>query len=101
MDTGPLVAFLNRKDYYHTWVGEQLAEIVPPLFTCEAVLSEACFLLRDIEGGSDAVFELINRDLVSLSFYLKDEMEAVRKLMARFSSSKTLILHRETEMGEM
>lgn len=30
MDTGPLVAFLNRKDRYHAWVGEQLAEIVPP-----------------------------------------------------------------------
>ena len=43
-------------------------------------------MLRDIEGGSDAVFELINRDLVSLSFDLKDEFEAVRKLMARFSN---------------
>lgn len=86
MDTGPLVAFLNRKDRYHAWVGEQLAEIAPPLLTCEAVLSEACFLLRDIEGGSDAVFELVNRDLVSLSFDLKDEIETVRKLMARFSN---------------
>lgn len=86
MDAGPLVAFLNRKDRYHAWVGEQLAEIVPPLLTCEAILSEACFLLRDIEGGSEAVFELVNRDLVSLSFDLKDEFEAVRKLMARFSN---------------
>jgi predicted nucleic acid-binding protein len=86
MDTGPLVAFLNRKDRYHAWVEEQLAEIVPPLLTCEAVLSESCFLLRDIEGGSNAVFELINRGLVSLSFDLKNEFEAIRKLMARFSN---------------
>lgn len=43
-------------------------------------------MLRDIEGGSDAVFELVNRGLVSLSFDLKDEIEAVRKLIARFSN---------------
>ena len=45
LDTGPLVALLNGKDKYHRWVTMQFARIKPPLLTCEAVLSEACFLL--------------------------------------------------------
>jgi hypothetical protein len=35
LDTGPLVAFLNRSDRYHLWAAERLAEIEPPLLTCE------------------------------------------------------------------
>jgi hypothetical protein len=37
VDTGPLVAFLDRKDHYHEWAREQLGEIEPPLDSCEAV----------------------------------------------------------------
>lgn len=46
LDTGPIVAFLNKRDQYHEWVIEQFAELLPPFYTCEAVLSEACYLLR-------------------------------------------------------
>ncbi len=50
-DTGPLVAFLIRRDTYHDWAMRQLADIRQPLLTCEAVLSEACFLMRRHAGG--------------------------------------------------
>jgi hypothetical protein len=40
LDTGPLVAFLNRRDEFHGWVTGELATIEPPFLTCEAVLSE-------------------------------------------------------------
>ncbi|WP_071783249.1 PIN domain-containing protein [Rubidibacter lacunae] len=46
LDTGPLVALLNRRDRHHQWATLQWAEIEPPLLTCESVLSEALFLLR-------------------------------------------------------
>ena len=55
LDTGPLVAFLNRRDRHHGWATGQLAEVEAPLLTCEAVLSEACFLLQGARGGSRAV----------------------------------------------
>jgi len=41
LDTGPLVALLNRRDRYHRWTAEQWAEVEPPVLTCEAVLTEA------------------------------------------------------------
>ena len=48
LDTGPLVAIIHRDDQYHIWSTEQVAELAPPFLTCEAVLSEAYFLLTGI-----------------------------------------------------
>lgn len=86
LDTGPLVAFLNRRDRYHQWASGQLAQINPPLLTCEAVLSEACFLLRHLRGGAEAVLALLRRGLVRVEFRLDEHATPVEKLLARYAS---------------
>ena len=43
-----------------------LDAVEPPIFTCEAVVSEACFLLGRVSGGQDAVFELLSKDVLKL-----------------------------------
>lgn len=58
----------------------------PPLFTCEAVISEACFLLRNIPNAPDALLEMIKRKLVGVPFQLEQETTAVKKLMARYNN---------------
>ena len=50
VDAGPLVAAIDRRDRFHNWVTKEWAKLSPPLLTCEAVLSEACFLLRNVYG---------------------------------------------------
>ena len=42
-DTGFLVAFWNRADAYHRWA--RGLDVRAPLHTCEAVLTEAAYLL--------------------------------------------------------
>jgi predicted nucleic acid-binding protein len=84
VDTGPLVAFLNRRDGWHQWALDRLGEVEPPLDTCEAVLSEACYLLRATPAGPAAVMELVTRGLVRLAFGLGREAEAVRRLLHRY-----------------
>lgn len=86
VDTGPLVAFLNRADRYYKWAVDRAAAISPPLFTCEAVVSEACFLLRDIPNAPDALLELVKRKLVTVPFQLESEITAVKKLMTRYAN---------------
>jgi predicted nucleic acid-binding protein len=86
VDTGPLVAFLNLRDRYHAWALQELAELRPPLLTCEAVLSEACFLLRHLPGGSQAVMELVSRSLVMPSFRLEEEVRPVAALLTKYKS---------------
>lgn len=85
LDTGPLVAFLNARDRYHQWSATQWARIDPPLLTCEAVLSEACFLLRGIEGGQAAVLELLKRGVLSLPFRLDDAVKQITWLLRKYS----------------
>ncbi len=46
LDTGPLVAFVNRRETAHQWAIEQWNTIELPFLTCEAVITEACFLLK-------------------------------------------------------
>lgn len=86
IDTGPLVAFLNHRDHYHMWASDQLARMTPPLLTCEAVISETCFLLRFLPSGSIAVLELINRGLLQMPFRLSDENVRIKALMMRYAN---------------
>ena len=85
LDTGPLVAFLNGRDKYHTWATLQWAQIEPPLLTCEAVLSEACFLLRANGHGQAAVLELLNRDVLHLPFRLDEHIGQIKSLLKKYS----------------
>jgi uncharacterized protein len=86
VDTGPIVALLNAGDKHHTWTRTVLDDVEAPMVTCEAVLSEACFLLHRINGGQDAVLELVARGIVTVTFSLAAELTTVRKLMDRYSS---------------
>jgi uncharacterized protein len=46
VDAGPLVAYLQKGDQDHDWAVEQFQWLHAPLLTCDAVLSEAFYLLR-------------------------------------------------------
>jgi uncharacterized protein len=86
IDTGPLVALLNQRDRHHTWIREVLAAVEPPVFTCEAVVSEACFLLRQLAGGQDAVLELLSNGVVKVDFRMLSEIDALQELMRKFAN---------------
>ena len=86
LDTGPLVAFLNRQDSFHDWAHATLDSVRPPLVTCEAVISEACFLLRHSPAGPDAVFELLHRGILKVDFSLGDNLVYLRKLLTKYRS---------------
>ena len=86
IDTGPVVALLNRHDRHHAWVRDVLDTVEPPIFTCEAVISEACFLLGRLAGGSDAVLKLLSADILKVDFRMLSEIDALRGLMRKFAN---------------
>lgn len=86
IDAGALVALINRKDYYHQWASEQAKKLFSPFLTCEAVISEACFLLQNIYGGENVVMTLVESQKIIISFQLNKEVEIVRKLMQSYQS---------------
>lgn len=84
LDTGPLVALLNRRDRHHRWAKDQWAEIAPPLLTCESVLAEACFLVRPFAGGQTAVLEMVRRSVLDLPFRLVEASDPVSRLLKKY-----------------
>jgi hypothetical protein len=47
-DTGFLVGFANRNDRHHNWAVNVAGRVTEPLLTCEAVLAETAFHLRNV-----------------------------------------------------
>jgi predicted nucleic acid-binding protein len=86
LDTGPLVGVLDRDDQWHAWSAAQFATIRTPALTCEAVISEACFLLRTAPATREKVFALVERGIVRVVPVLPDESPAVRTLLARYGA---------------
>ena len=85
IDTSALVALINPNDPHHRWAVEQWSKIYPPVLTCEAVISETCFLLRQIHL-IEAVFGMIETQAVAIDFNLQREAFSVRQLMKRYES---------------
>jgi uncharacterized protein len=86
VDTGPLVAFINRWEQLHKWVIAEVATINQPLLTCEAVITEACFLLRNVYGGEEALISLLETGKIQIPFHLDEETAVVRELLVRYRS---------------
>lgn len=86
IDTGPLVALINRRDKFHNWVTAEWDKIEPPILTCEAVLVEACFLLRNIYSGQEAVISLVNTGIIQVLFRLQEEANRIGELLVRYQS---------------
>ena len=86
IDTGPLVAFLNKRDRFHDWTAAQWNQIAAPMLTCEAVVSETCFLLSRLKSGSNRVMQLIQRKVLKISFHLEEHIDPVNKLLLKYQS---------------
>jgi uncharacterized protein len=51
LDTSVLVALLSLRDNHHDWAKTTVESLPNPFLTCEAVLTETCFLLRSHDMG--------------------------------------------------
>jgi predicted nucleic acid-binding protein len=80
-DTGFVVAFLNARDTHHAWALELAEQVTTPLITCEAVLTEAAYLLNQ----PALVLETLSSGLLALDFDLNANREQLVVLAERFS----------------
>lgn len=83
-DAGFLIALLNRADRHHDWARTQASEHARPWRTCEAVLSEAFFLLG--RQGGIALSELLRRGSLIAAFRLDAHLNAVLALMQKYAN---------------
>jgi predicted nucleic acid-binding protein len=85
LDTGPLVALLARDDSMHAWAVERAKEAPVGVLTCDAVISEALFLLKRAGHNPDDLFAMAEAGFLRSSFDFNRERPAVRELMRRYA----------------
>ena len=78
------MAFLNREDEYHDWAVMQWDAASPPMLTCEAVVSETCFLLSQMSGAHAALMALLQRGIIETPWALQEHIEPVARLLAKY-----------------
>jgi uncharacterized protein len=83
-DTGPLVAYLNRNDPYHSWAVAVMKQVRSPMLTTEPVLTEVAYFLRTDRIDVDPLFQLLERDAVRLDLPVATHWPRLRTLMARY-----------------
>ena len=89
LDPGPVVAFFDKSDRYHAWAVKQWAQAPIPLLTCEAVLAEATYLLREHAGlPGDKVLALFERKVIEAPFRLEDHAGPVAHLLEKYSDQE-------------
>jgi predicted nucleic acid-binding protein len=84
LDTGPLVAILDAQDSHHDWAVRHAGQLEAPFLTCEAVFSEAHFLLSDPPGAQNRLLELMASDRIEVSFSYADHASRVHALMRTY-----------------
>ena len=86
IDTGVLVAYLSKSDRFHEWAKVELNKINPPLLTCEAVIVESYFLLKNTYGVVELIFSLLRTRQITIPFSLTNEMVKIEALMKRYQN---------------
>jgi predicted nucleic acid-binding protein len=86
LDTGPLVALLSENDANHDRARDLFAACLPPFRCCEAVVGEACFLMRQVDAAGPAeVIALGRRGLFTVAMSAKEHWTNIEALLRTYS----------------
>ena len=86
LDTGPLVALLSLDDAQHERARRLFAECLPPFRSCEAVIAEACFLMRKVDAnGSAEVIALARRGVYGMAISVQEHWANIEGLLRKYA----------------
>ena len=83
LDTGAIVALIDRSEKHHDATVKVLKNLERPLVTCEGVIAEACYLLRQFRGGADAILENVDRGIFQIPFLLNRSAAQVSRILRK------------------
>ena len=86
LDTGPLVALLSKADANHARARRVFAECGPPFRSCEAVVAEACFLMRKVHAAGPAeVVALGQRGVYTVAMSIGEHWTSIEGLLRKYA----------------
>jgi uncharacterized protein len=84
IDTGAILALLDRNDRWHDSCVEAFRQLRLPLLTSEAVLTELFHLVGDTRSEMEAAWRFVRSGAVVLGTIEDAELEHVHGLMSRY-----------------
>ena len=88
VDAGPIAALLDCRDTHHEWAKRQVAQLHHSVVTCEAVVSEAFFLLAPVRRGTSTLADLLRHELIRVDpdFSFCDHSREILDNMERYKN---------------
>jgi len=86
LDTGPLVALLSENDANHARARRLFDACVPRFRCCEAVVAEACFLMRKVHAAGPAeVIALGRRGVYDMAISVDEHWTNIEALLRKYA----------------
>lgn len=86
-DTGALVALLDRSDKWHPWAVGIFKTLQPPIFTCQAVLTEAWHLLAESGPSRNALARLHKVGVLRVGLDFEPAAATVWRLLEKYADT--------------
>ncbi len=102
LDTGVIVALLDRSERHHKSCEAALEAIAGPLLTCEAVIAESCYLLRFLPGALAAILENVVAGTFQIPFQLSRSASQIQRVLRKYQDREVdfadaCLIHLATE----
>ncbi len=85
-DAGVIVGLIYERDQWNEWAKMQAVNLPVPYLTCEAVITEACYLLQDISDSEEKALQMVELGVLQVSFSLSAEVKTVKALMKKYKN---------------
>ena len=104
LDTGVIVALLDRSERHHRVCRDAAQTLAAPLMTCEAVIAESCYLLRRLPGAAEAVLANIVSGIFQVPFQLAHSASQVQRVIRKYRDRQVdladaCLVHLAGELG--
>lgn len=86
LDTGPLVSFIDKREYHHTWIKSVFSEMDISLKTNTAVITEAFFLLKRSNRGEEGLMKMINSGFLEIQDPFSSNPGFIMKAMTKYNN---------------
>lgn len=84
VDTGVIVALLDRSERRHANCVEALNGVRAPLVTCEPVVAEACYLTRNLPGAPEAILQNVADGTFQIPIQLSRSAGAIQHILRKY-----------------
>jgi uncharacterized protein len=85
VDTGAILAIVSANDRWHTACLRALASLRLPLFTTEAVLTEAFYMARKLYGTLDETWAFVRSGSLTVCPLEDSDLSHLQALMSQYS----------------